>query len=115
MFDHLRDTIEDGAVGVVMTAEIFRNFDKSWITVGLGGIYLLYKIYTQHLKAKTEKAKEETERAKEETERAKEEKEQLQKEMFNKQLEAWGETKAKVEADLKINAEALSKRYERHK
>ena len=35
--------------------------------------------------------------------------------MFNKQLEAWGETKAKVEADLKINAEALSKRYERHK
>lgn len=108
MFDHLRDTIEDVAVGVVMTAEIFRNFDKSWITVGLGGIYLLYKIYTQHLKAKTEKAKEETERAKEE-------KEQLQKEMFNKQLEAWGETKAKVEADLKINAEALSKRYERHK
>ena len=108
MFDHLRDTIEDVAVGVVMTAEIFRNFDKSWITVGLGGIYLLYKIYTQHLKAKTEKAKEETERAKEE-------KEQLQKEMFNKQLEAWGETKAKVEADLKINSEALSKRYERHK
>ena len=108
MFDHLRDTIEDVAVGVVMTAEIFRNFDKSWITVGLGGIYLLYKIYTQHLKAKTEKAKEETERAKEE-------KEQLQKEMFNKQLDAWGETKAKVEADLKINAEALSKRYERHK
>ena len=108
MFDHLRDTIEDVAVGVVMTAEIFRNFDKSWITVGLGGIYLLYKIYTQHLKAKTEKAKEETERAKEE-------KEQLQKDMFNKQLEAWGETKAKVEADLKINAEALSKRYERHK
>ena len=108
MFDHLRDTIEDVAVGVVMTAEIFRNFDKSWITVGLGGIYLLYKIYTQHLKAKTEKAKEETERAKEE-------KEQLQKEMFNKQLEAWGETKAKVEADLKINAEALSNRYERHK
>ena len=108
MFDHLRDTIEDVAVGVVMTAEIFRNFDKSCITVGLGGIYLLYKIYTQHLKAKTEKAKEETERAKEE-------KEQLQKEMFNKQLEAWGETKAKVEADLKINAEALSKRYERHK
>lgn len=108
MFDHLRDTIEDVAVGVVMTAEIFRNFDKSWITVGLGGIYLLYKIYTQHLKAKTEIAKEDTERAKEE-------KEQLQKEMFNKQLEAWGETKAKVEADLKINAEALSKRYERHK
>ena len=52
MFEHLRDTLEDVAVGVVMTVELFRNFDKSWITVLLGAIYIGYKIYTQHLKAK---------------------------------------------------------------
>ena len=87
MIDHLRDSVEDVAVGVVMTAQIFADFDKSWITVLLGSIYISYKIYTQHLKAKVEKAKEE--------------KEQLQKEMINQQLKSWEETKTKVDQDIK--------------
>lgn len=87
MFDHLRDTGEDVIVGVVMTSQIFTNFDKSWITILLGAIYIGYKIYTQHLKAKTEKAKEE--------------KEQLQKEMINQQIQGWLDTKEKVEKDIK--------------
>lgn len=73
MIDHLRDSVEDVAVGVVMTAEVFRNFDKSWITIILGTIYIGYKIYTQHLKAK----------------------------MLSTQLKAWEDTKTKVEKDIK--------------
>lgn len=73
MFDHLRDTVEDVAVGAVMTFEVFRDFDRSWITIILGSIYIGYKIYTQHLKAK----------------------------MLNTQLKAWNETKSKVENDIK--------------
>ena len=87
MIDNLRDTIEDVAVGAVMTFEVFRDFDKSWITIALGAVYIGYKIYTQHLKAKTEKAKEE--------------KEQLQKEMINQQIQGWLDTKTKVENNLK--------------
>lgn len=81
MFDQLRETVEDVAVGVVMTAEIFRNFDKSWITVALGAVYIGYKIYTQHLKAK----------------------------MFNTQLKAWEDTKTKIENDLTKNSHATIK------
>lgn len=87
MMDHLRDTIEDVAVGAVMTFQVFKDFDKSWITVLLGSVYIGYKIYTQYLKGKTEKAKEE--------------KEQLQKEMINQQLQGWLDTKTKVEENLK--------------
>ena len=87
MFDHLRDSFEDVAVGVVMTAQVFSDFDKSWITIILGAIYIGYKIYTQHLKARTEKAKEE--------------REQLEKEMLNQQIQGWTDTKTKVEQDLK--------------
>lgn len=102
MFDHLRDTGEDVIVGVVMTSQIFTNFDKSWITILLGAIYIGYKIYTQHLKAKTEIAKEETEKAKEE-------KEQLQKEMINQQIQGWLDTKTKVEDNLKKQRDAQAK------
>ena len=95
MFDHLRDTGEDVIVGVVMTSQIFTNFDKSWITILLGAIYIGYKIYTQHLKAKTEKAKEE--------------KEQLQKEMINQQIQGWLDTKTKVEDNLKKQRDVQAK------
>ena len=86
MYDHLRDTVEDVAVGIVVTAQWFQNIDKGWITTILGGVYICYKIYTQHLKAKTEKARQE--------------KESLEKEMINKQLEGWEQTRKKVEDDL---------------
>jgi len=96
MIEHLRDSIEDVAVGVVMTAQVFADFDKSWITVLLGSIYIGYKIYTQHLKAKTE--------------RAKEEKEQLEKEMIKQQLEGWNDTKTKVIQDIKQQRDVQIKR-----
>ena len=83
MFDQIRETVEDVAVGVIMTTEVFRNFDKSWITVILGAVYIGYKIYTQHLKAK----------------------------MFNTQLKAWEDTKTKIEDDLTKNSQSQSKRH----
>jgi hypothetical protein len=96
MIEHLRDSVEDVAVGVVMTAQVFADFDKSWITVLLGSIYIGYKIYTQHLKAKTE--------------RAKEEKEQLEKEMIKQQLQGWNDTKTKVIQDIKQQRDVQIKR-----
>jgi len=84
MFDHIRDTLEDVAVGAVVTIEMFKNFEKGWITFVLGAIYICYKIYTQHLKAKTEK---------------------LEQEKIKQQLDAWVETKDKVEESLKKQIE----------
>lgn len=89
MWQHFRDTFEDVGIGVFMTVQMFRDYDKGLITVVLGAIYLAWKIYREYLRAMNEKTK---------------------KEILKQQLEGWIETKSKVEADLIKNSEAKVKR-----
>lgn len=97
MYDHFRDTVEDVGVGVLMTVQVFRNFDKSWIAVLLGAVYIAWKIYTQYLRAMTEKEKME--------------KEKIQKTLLKKQLDEWVETKNKLEDNLKSQAKRSDSHY----